>query len=234
MEARGWSPHEIYKGTSKMLEGTPYAGVHKGVDGQWRFEIDDSDLHVRKGYGAGLEWGKGEAWSNFDPKIEHEQLVNAYPGVFDYLAHNIDIARGNPYEGVFMPKGAGREEEFFYADKPVLPTLLVRAPTTRQARSVAAHELQHAIQQEERFASGISPTLVREKLTQAGTPSEQMTHDKVYDLYKRTTGETEARNVQSRVDLTPDERRSIPPWATEDVAPSRQIILHPVDHDPFN
>lgn len=35
-------------------------------------------------------------------------------------------------------------------------------------------------------------------------------------LYKSVPGEVEARNVQTRMDMTPAERRAAPPWTTED------------------
>ena len=42
--------------------------------------------------------------------------------------------------------------------------------------------------------------------------------------YARTSGEVEARNVEARRDMTPDERRAKPPWETEDVLPILQIV----------
>ena len=44
------------------------------------------------------------------------------------------------------------------------------------------------------------------------------------NLYHRNAGEVEARNVQTRRDFTPDERRASPPWETEDVPRDRQIV----------
>jgi hypothetical protein len=41
--------------------------------------------------------------------------------------------------------------------------------------------------------------------------------------YKRLYGEAEARNVQSRLNMTPEERRATPPWQTLDV-PEDQLI----------
>ena len=35
--------------------------------------------------------------------------------------------------------------------------------------------------------------------------------------YRRLAGEVEARNVQNRLNLKPDDRRMLPPWMTEDV-----------------
>ena len=45
-----------------------------------------------------------------------------------------------------------------------------------------------------------------------------------FDQYKRLAGETEARNVQARRDMTPDQRRATPPWETQDVPDEQQIV----------
>jgi hypothetical protein len=45
-----------------------------------------------------------------------------------------------------------------------------------------------------------------------------------YDLYRKTMGEVEARNVQTRMNMSADERRATPPWKTEDVARDKQIV----------
>lgn len=47
------------------------------------------------------------------------------------------------------------------------------------------------------------------------TPREQ---------YRRLAGEVEARNVQQRMDMTPDQRRQTPPWLTQDTPDELQII----------
>lgn len=44
------------------------------------------------------------------------------------------------------------------------------------------------------------------------------------EAYRRLAGEVEARNVQTRRDFTPDERRAKPPWTTEDVPEDQQIV----------
>lgn len=45
-----------------------------------------------------------------------------------------------------------------------------------------------------------------------------------YQKYKRLAGEAEARNVEARQKLTPEERRQIPPWKTLDVPESEMIV----------
>lgn len=66
------------------------------------------------------------------------------------------------------------------------------------------------------------------------------------EMYKNSAGEVEARNVQARMNMTPEERRTTPPWQTQDVSDEQQIVrfrmggpqmsdvtLTPVDHNPF-
>jgi hypothetical protein len=61
------------------------------------------------------------------------------------------------------------------------------------------------------------------------TPLEKAIYDKdagnynAYESYKRLGGEAEARNVQTRMNMTPDERRANPPWETLDV-PEDELI----------
>ena len=44
------------------------------------------------------------------------------------------------------------------------------------------------------------------------------------DAYRNLAGEVEARNVQTRMDMTPDQRRATPPWETQDVPDDLQIV----------
>jgi hypothetical protein len=45
-----------------------------------------------------------------------------------------------------------------------------------------------------------------------------------HDAYDRIAGEVESRNVQKRMNMTPDERRASPPWTTQDYPDQRQIV----------
>jgi hypothetical protein len=44
------------------------------------------------------------------------------------------------------------------------------------------------------------------------------------ETYIRLAGEVEARNVQKRLNFSPEKRRRIPPWKTEDVSRDQQIV----------
>lgn len=43
-------------------------------------------------------------------------------------------------------------------------------------------------------------------------------------LYRNAAGEVEARNVEKRMNMTPEQRRATPPWLTQDVPDELQII----------
>lgn len=70
-------------------------------------------------------------------------------------------------------------------------------------RKSAAHELQHAIQGREGMTSGAS--------------GQNMN-------YRRNAGEVEARNVEDRIGMSPQERIDTPPWLTEDTPTREQLV----------
>jgi hypothetical protein len=71
-----------------------------------------------------------------------------------------------------------------------------RAATPPQAKSVLLHELQHAVQRIEGFPGGTDLS-------------------KGMAAYVKDWGEIEARDVQRRMFMNRDERRTSPPWLTE-------------------
>ena len=67
-------------------------------------------------------------------------------------------------------------------------------------RQTLLHEIQHAVQDEEGFASGSSPDYWRERSGISAQEAER--------LYENTAGEIEARDVERRADLTEEERKN--------------------------
>jgi len=55
------------------------------------------------------------------------------------------------------------------------------------------------------------------------TLNRPLTTEEKYEIYKRLAGEAEARNVQTRMDFTPQQRKETPPWTTLDV-PEDELI----------
>ena len=78
-----------------------------------------------------------------------------------------------------------------------------------------AHESQHSVQRIEKHAIGGAPRSAPELDLAARM-----------DWYHRLAGETEARAVESRTNLSPAQRRARPPWLDYDVPESQQIVRH--------
>jgi len=107
-------------------------GWFQGKDGKWRFEIDDKNLAVRRGEGEGV--------SAAGP-ISHPEFAAAYPEA----AANMDTKVG------FWPEKSG---VYGWPDEDGLSYVDALGPTNAAQRSVAAHELQHAVQNAEGWTAG--------------------------------------------------------------------------------
>jgi len=92
--------------------------------------------------------------------------------------------------------------------------ITIALANARLGKSTLLHEIQHAIQNIEGFATGSN----RSDFSEKGGLS-------AYEQYRRTAGEVEARNVQKRLDMTAEERLATLLAETEDVAKKDQIIL---------
>ena len=210
-------------------------------NGDWKFEISDA-LDFDTGKGADInpssfdmikDYG-GTTQGNF---LGHPDVYEAYPNLTDRPVKSY-VGGGAKYNSATDTISMG--------DSLLNPN---SASALDDTQSVNLHELQHGIQNREGFAVGGSPTkellddsridsltnkiseleasgdynyndmkaLLAEKnrlITNADDPFKQ---------YQRLAGEAEARNVQTRMNMTPDERRAKPPWETLDV-PEDELI----------
>lgn len=175
-------------------------GWFQGPDGKWRFEIDDSAsaLHSKALDELDKHVTHGASQRSAVGTLHHDKLYAAYPQL-----RQIDVdARYNT-----ELKGHSGE----YSNQDGRPRIKVQANALAGPDGVPSlllHELQHPIQHLEGFANGSD-------LGRAGGS---------VDRYLRAGGEVEARNVQARRDMTPEQRRETPPWLTQDM-PDDQILL---------
>lgn len=120
-------------------------------------------------------------------------------------------------------------------------------------RSTLGHEIQHAIQHIEGFAKGGNESMFRDDeriselnerraelealIAQGETQYEEelqevemelfdLEEDAPYHQYRSLAGEVESRNVQKRMDYTPEQRRAELASETEDVAREDQIFIY--------
>lgn len=171
-------------------------GWFRGLDGKWRFEINDSDaVLTRKKDGNTIVdffFPGNPGGTKLFYLLEHPALFAAYPWVEDIkvtssplLTERGKMAAFDPYKNeIFV------SDKLDFSEEKFLPLLL--------------HEIQHAIQKKEDFAAG----------GDAADPN-----------YRRISGEIEARNVEARRKMTADERRNTPPSSTQDILDSDALVV---------
>lgn len=155
----GALPYETTPGNAVMgLFGGPKATGYASAprkfsslaDKMERFEISDEAMKFKEGafpinpagYKTRIGTRQGMKLGDI---IEHEELFKNYPQFKD-IEVNIDIGKMHDNSGSFSPhKMTGK------------PELTVRATSKEAAKGVISHEIQHAIQEYERFAKGTSP-----------------------------------------------------------------------------
>lgn len=137
LSARRRSPEEIWEQT----------GWFKGADGNWRYEIDDSSAVLRQPAANALNSNGPGYQTNYSGGVLHQPLLGGtYRGVeyqpaYDFMG-DMDFSRENTPRGSF-DRDTGR--------------IAVAGPSSQEGLPVALHELQHAIQRQEGFASGSNP-----------------------------------------------------------------------------
>jgi hypothetical protein len=216
MLANGRDPAEVWQETN---------WGKNPADGKMRFEIPDNDLKLNF-----FPSQEGEtAHASVGALVNHQKLFNSYP---DLKFLNLQITKDSS-----VPTGSGQ-----FATSPTnrYGTISVNAPNVGVARSILAHELQHGVQDIEHFQTGTDPQGLREliedglkrnpSLLQDLAPGASLKDvlDQSYPLYHLTAGEVEPRNVQTRLDWSPQRRVLTPPWYSQDVPYSNQYIIDPV------
>ena len=280
-------------------------GWERGADGKWRYETTDIEYYPRgdarknkiienrpwyKEYmqlvnkllkGESLTQKEQERYDELyqqeqeartqyensdkmylDDYVKDDDLFNAYPE----LKHT---------KIVFVHSNNGEAGSYSHKDN----TITVNLNSGIEVNSILAHEIQHAIQRIEGFATGgnyksvllffeenpeveikfvVDETykeaknrgidITKEELYKMFTERDDVAQDieneiidrnnitetelgEVYNSgvdagYRSISGEVEARNVQSRLNMTPEERRNTLASETEDVAREDQIFLY--------
>lgn len=217
-------------------------GWERGADGKWRYEIPDAKIkdtmnvgggHIVKRYEDDMLWNGGK----LSDVIDAPELFKAYPQLKGVRIDTDAIMNDMPSHGEYDSK---------------TNTITIHADELKYMNDILNHEIQHAIQDIEGFAKGGSPRLVRgevkkrfdevtkqiKQLRAEGKEDEAKalieknrglynayTKNDDFNSYKSLAGEVEARNVQERMNMTPEERRKTLAESTEDVARKDQIFL---------
>ncbi len=211
--------YQMYQNGVSMDTIRKRTGWWLGKDGKWRYEISDKEMRFNpEGYVNNP--------TTVGDYVKHDRLFAAYPWIADIPVHMVDVVTGGSpaTNGKFSPDGKFIE--------------LKKGLTSEKAKYVLSHELQHAIQQAEGFVRGTSPKtgmfyavnlaydLVKNnpEFVAESKPQDKMNYligyleakggaslgDYSKYYYFQNYGETEARNVSQRLDMTEEERRALP------------------------
>lgn len=211
--------YQMYQNGVSMDTIRKRTGWWLGKDGKWRYEISDEEMRFNPG-------GYVDNPQTVGDYVKHDRLFAAYPWIADIPVHIVDVVTGGSpaTNGKFSPDGKFIE--------------LKKGLTSEKAKYVLSHELQHAIQQAEGFVRGTSPKtgmfyavnlaydLVKNnpEFVAESKPQDKMNYligyleakggaslgDYAKYYYFQNYGETEARNVSQRLDMTEEERRALP------------------------
>ena len=288
-------------------------GWERGADGKWRYETPDFEYHPNGDARQNdkykeSDWYK-ELYDLEERLFNGETLTDEETKRFDELAARENEIRDNEKntERIYLDDYV-KDDELFNAypelkqtrvDFVDLPNeeysakynseenrITVNQAKSMDVKSVLAHEIQHAIQRIEGFASGSNTdsyrnaatsenviadinaatggrlvesggfnntpegifdalnrkttygTILRDNSTELDEVARKYGYETIFDLvndigkfkssvemYRSEAGEVEARNVQERLNMTPEQRRNMLAEETEDVAREDQQFL---------
>jgi hypothetical protein len=229
-----FSPKDMAAG---MLFGGPKAkgfGAATGkfsnlMDKKTRFEISDEPMKMKPNYQelAGVP-------RKLSDYIDHPELFKNYPGL-DKTPVFVSVDPSHK-------SGVGS-----YSAGNYVRGIDVKAPSVASAEDTLIHEIQHAIQEKEGFARGGNPDQFMsrelvdkfhslwdrfEKKPYSLSPEEYREMNNLRSSvesmgrrqYMRLAGEIEARDAAFRRLYTPYERRTIPPYSSQNIPINEAIV----------
>jgi hypothetical protein len=209
--AKGADLAKLERAMAMDAEGAETADIwaetkwHKFFPDDWGFEIPDEGLQVAPG-------PKGHGYGAAHPK-----LLEAYPDLQD-VQLNLSVDPESLGSG-----GYRRPRE----NRPAV--IQATGSSAEGLRSVTAHELQHAVDHVEgRLSENTGGSEWARKVVESLPFSyEELPNELRYKIsresYLRLKDEVRARNVQKRLDMSPEERARIDPSETQDYRNSKQI-----------
>lgn len=211
-------------------------GWRRGDEGSWRFEISDDKADFKSTALRQLFAQRALAPENRKPLrlgdlLNHPDLFAAYPSIGDIEVR----VRRMDNKGAISPDGG------MFVSDDMVGRALTEGNAGREALiSTVLHEVQHAIQFFEGHAVG-APTRMGallslgygpeitaedERLASGAFDGDDYSRAQVaaFNVYRRSAGEVEARNTQTRRPMTAQGRRDLPGDYTRDVPRAEAIV----------
>lgn len=208
---------EMYEADEEEWKIFAETGWFRGADGKWRYEIDDSKATVFRHGDAAFRNNENyqkyskmlETGDFFNPEFEKlEQIyrdIGERDHLTDYLVHD-ELYRAYPFlKNMKVQKTAEEDMNGYFnrfSNEIVVNESLFLPYVEEKLKSTLLHEVQHVIQQYEKFAGGATlNTWENIDISKNGEILDDFTK------YRITAGEIEARDVSDRVSLDYEQRR---------------------------
>lgn len=215
-------------------------GWEKGVDGKWRYETPDGNLKIT-----------GSKASDLEDIFDDPELYKAYPQL-KTIGTNIVIDGLAIKGGSYTPFQDRSGEDLFDIQPEInvranelsdVKTILIheiqhaiqeiegfaRGGNRESAISPYYNSINVKLNDISKEIEKYKLQFNKEKVSELQAEYDKLMQEKLsansYDHYKRLAGEVESRNVQTRMNMTPEERLNTLLSETEDVSREDQIVL---------
>lgn len=199
MTKSGADPRQIWKNT----------GWFQGKDGNWRWEIDDSNYDApipKSSIFSTIKDRLLNKYSDYIGPLRHAELRANYPGQIGYGKISVPPERPNYFGRSIMGQ---YDPEFNSID-------VMRYRSRNDLNNTLIHELQHNVQNVEGWHNPYGP------------PLSEMS----YKDYLRQFDEVEARAAEKRRKYSPEKRRQVFPEDSYDIKPERIVVDQKTPYDP--
>jgi hypothetical protein len=220
--------------TAQLTYGKPYQDLDRTTKNKLQKEVNDLQSSLKQ-------------------NLIYEDLYRAYPELanIESTAEFANIPRGRLEQTRVSSIGAGNVP---VNERIVGQRITSQAPNEEELKSVLLHETQHAIQNKENFARGgdynlrignLEAEQMAQKYMDTFWPIEEKKGRDFVDVwedamrwvhspsggkferYQNVAGEAEARAVQSRMNMTPEQRLETYPIQSYDVPVNQLIYIDP-------
>ena len=200
--------------------------LDSNLTGKRRLLVGNGDWYE---YGDKIRQELGQEPKRHRPKAEREQWLGAaWAKLANFVEPLDDAAYAKLYDISKTPRGAVGDyisEGKMYLHNKDNSFPLGIAERAELARERLLSDPKLADKQIKRLTSYVDS--IRDDASEYSRLSRlraELGNERDYELYKRSAGEVEARNVQNRLGMTQDERYASYPPDTEDVPRNKQIL----------
>jgi len=202
---------EMFKAYPKLKDLTVVFDVlPKGTNGGISPKTLDIEINWMRYNNDGSQAG----WTVKNRELTDKAIVS--------LTHEVQHAI-QFMEGLSIGGNATLARDFYYNHKVRVATEEFKKKYEELNKKQAA-----ATSAEERKAIAHEKIILarahRDELKKIESDAKKLNSSQKFEVYKKLTGEVEARNAQTRLGLTEEERKNTPPSETEDVARDEQYV----------